>query len=109
MRMGALDIWLTILMLTVIVLVLRNLFLFAPRRLQPRGMFERALRYAPLAALSALVGPEVFREALAATSFDWRQLADARVLSAATLLAVARLSGSVVGGLAAGTAVFLLA
>ncbi len=108
MNMTALDIWITTGMLAVIIFALRNAFLFVPASLRPRGLLERALRYAPLAALTALVAPEVFKPWLAASAFSPALLVDPRLLSAIVLLVVVRLTGNALYGLLAGSAVFLL-
>lgn len=101
-------VWLTIAVLTVVVGVLRNFFLFVPRRLQPRGGLERALRYAPIAALAALVFPEVLRELRTSGFEQWTLLGDARLLSALALAAVVKFTRNLFAGLATGASVFLL-
>ena len=108
MSMDAVDVWITTAMLTVIVFALRNSFLFVPASLRPRGLLERALRYAPLAALAALVAPEVMRGWMGASAFELSLLLDARVLSAAALLIAVKVSGNALIGLLVGCAVFLL-
>lgn len=101
-------VWLTIFVLTLVVGLLRTFFLFAPRRLQPRGALERALRYAPLAALAALVTPEILRELRTVGLADWSILSDARLLAALGLALVVKLTRNLFAGLATGAAVFLL-
>jgi branched-subunit amino acid transport protein len=108
MMMDSVEVWIATVLLAVIVFVLRNTFLFAPASLRPRGMLERALRYAPLAALTALVAPEIFRTFLLADSFAPQTLLDARLLSALALMLAVKLTGSALVGLLAGVAVFLL-
>lgn len=108
MTMDAVDVWLAILMLALIIFMLRNSFLFAPARLRPRGVLERALRYAPLAALAALVAPEVFRAWLAANEWTSALLLDARLLSAFALMLAVRITGDALIGLLVGSAVFLV-
>lgn len=107
MSMEPVDVWIATLMLALIVFALRNAFLFVPASLRPRGLLERALRYAPLAALTALVAPEVFRPWLAAPDLSPALLFDPRLVSAAVLLAVVRLTGNALYGLLGGSAVFL--
>ncbi|MBC7993801.1 MAG: AzlD domain-containing protein [Rhizobacter sp.] len=51
--------FLTILGLTVITVVTRGFFLFSERELPLPDWVKRGLRYAPLAALAAVVVPEV--------------------------------------------------
>lgn len=108
MMMDPIEIWAATVMLAAIVFALRNTFLFAPASLRPRGMLERALRYAPLAALTALVAPEIFKSLLAASSFAPQAWLDARLLSALALMAVVKLTGSALTGLLTGVVVFLL-
>ncbi|MCU0969050.1 MAG: AzlD domain-containing protein [Rubrivivax sp.] len=71
-----------------VTLVARNLFLVLPRRWQPRGTLERALRAAPLAALVAITVPEVVRGAAAAGVDPLAWATDPRLISAAVLAAV---------------------
>jgi branched-subunit amino acid transport protein len=101
-------VWLIIALLTLIVVVMRNVFLFAPRSWQPRGFLQQALRYAPLAALAALVAPEMLAGVRAQEAWTAASLSDPRLASALVLIAVTRLSGSAFAGLAAGMLVFLL-
>ncbi len=108
MKMDSIDIWIVTVLLALIVFVLRNTFLFAPASLRPRGMLERALRYAPLAALTALVAPEVFRAWLLADGFTANLFLDARLLSALALMLAVKLTGSVLTGLLTGVVVFLV-
>jgi branched-subunit amino acid transport protein len=103
-----LRVWLIIALLTAIVVVMRNVFLFVPRSWQPRGLLQQALRYAPLAALAALVAPEILSGVRASGVWSAASLADPRLASAFVLIAVTRLSGSAFAGLAAGMLVFLI-
>lgn len=104
--MSTAEIWLAIIGLTVVVVLTRNVFLLAPRRWQPRGAIEQALRYAPLAALVALTVPEVIGGALQADD-ALGALADGRLPAALVLLAVARATRNPFAGLAVGAAVYL--
>lgn len=108
MQLDATLIWVTTVMLAVIIFSLRNAFLFVPASLRPRGWLERALRYAPLSALAALVSPEIARSVLEAPAVSWALAADPRVLSALALMVAVRLSGNALVGLLAGCAVFLI-
>lgn len=103
----ALEIWITIVVLTVVVIAIRNVFLVAPREWLPRGTFERALRYAPLAALVALVAPELAQPVLRAPGFPAWGLLDPRVVSALAVVLVSRWSGNALAALASGVAVFV--
>lgn len=102
----ALEVWATILLLTLVIVALRNAFLVLPREWLPRGTLERALRYAPLAALAALLAPEVLQPVLQAPGFAWAGLVDPRVLSALAVAVVSRLTCNALAALAAGTGVF---
>lgn len=88
--MNSYDVWLAIALLTLVTVVGRTAFLFAPAAWYPRGALARALSYTPLAALLAIAAPEVFRHwldaAAAGSSPTWPLLFDARVVAAATLL-----------------------
>ncbi len=52
-------VWTTIAVVAVIVAAGRWVFLLLPRDWRPRGLLEQALSHAPLAALAALVAPQV--------------------------------------------------
>jgi len=105
----AFEIWATAILLTLVVVALRNAFLVAPRDWLPRGTLERALRYAPLAALVALLAPEMLQPVLRAPGFSLAGLIDAKVLSALAVIVVSRATRSALAALAAGVAVFWLA
>lgn len=124
MAMSATGIWITIAVLTLVIVALRNAFLVAPRAWLPRGVVERALRYAPLAALVALVAPEVLSSLTGpagplATSGVPAPLdspavfqalgalaADPRLVSALVLVVVGRLGGNPFVALASAVGVF---
>lgn len=92
-----------------VTLVARNVFLVLPRRWQPRGAFERALRAAPLAALVAITLPEILRDSVLAAPLaplDW--LRDPRLVSALVLVAVLRLTRRGVLALVAGSVSFVM-
>jgi len=57
--MSNLDAFITIVGLTAITVVTRAFFLFSDRELVLPGWVQRGLRYAPLAALAAVIVPEV--------------------------------------------------
>jgi branched-subunit amino acid transport protein len=60
MSMSDSTIWLAILGLTAITVLSRSLFLLAGSRITIPHRVQRALRYAPAAALVALIVPELF-------------------------------------------------
>lgn len=102
----AIEIWSTILLLTLVIIGLRNAFLVLPRDLQPRGLLERALRYAPLAALVALLAPEIAQPILRAPGFAWSGFIDPKILSVLAVIIVSRTTRNALAALAAGVAVF---
>lgn len=108
MTAAELRVWLIIGLLTVLVIILRNLFLFAPRSWQPRGLMREALRYAPIAALAALLAPEILAGWRLGEVTGAAALADPRFASALVLIIVIRLSGNAFVGIAAGIGVFFL-
>jgi branched-subunit amino acid transport protein len=100
------DAWLgavTVLGLAVVSVVTRNFFLFPEREVKIPAWLQRGLKVAPLAALAAVVVPEVImtRGALIATWQDARLPA----VAAASLYYLWR--PGVLGPLLAGLAVFL--
>lgn len=72
MSANATFIWLAIVGLTVVTILSRSLFLLAGSRIVIPPHIQRALRYAPAAALVALIIPELFTidGALSATSLN---------------------------------------
>lgn len=116
MPLTSVEIWTVIGLLTVATVLVRTLFLFAPRRWQPRGRLEEALRWAPLAALVAITAPEVLRPVLAAAltpataggTSPLAALADPRVVAGVATLVVGRLARSAFAAFAAGAGLYLL-
>ncbi len=99
--------WAAVAGLVLVVFVTRNVFMVLPRRLQPTGTLERALRFAPLAALVALTVPTA-AEAWLAPGAGWLDAwHDGRLPAAVATVAVARIARSPFTGLAAGVAVLL--
>ncbi len=107
MKLSDTDIWLAIIGLVVVVFVTRNIFMVAPLSWQPRGVFERALRHSPLAALVALIVPSSAGALMAVDVSFWSVMQDGRLPSAIVALMVARLARSPFPGLIAGTAVLI--
>jgi len=105
------ELWVLIALLALLTLVSRSFFVLLPRRWQPRGRVEQALRYAPLAALLAITMPEVVKQvptALQQAVPAWAIATDARLVSALVLAVVIRLTRHTLWGLAAGTVTFLV-
>ena len=98
--------WMTIVAiagLTVVSIVTRGFFMIPERELPIPGWLREALRYAPLAALVAVLLPEV------AMTGDhlldtWK---DARIYATATGIAVFATTRNLLGTILAGTAVLL--
>ena len=110
MQYSVLELGVLIALLALLTLLSRSFFVLLPRRWQPRGRVEQALRYAPLAALLAITVPEVVQHlplALQQTAPIWAIATDARLVSALVLAAVIRLTRHTLWGLAAGTATYL--
>jgi len=108
---SSLQLWTLIALLSLVTLGARSFFVLLPRRWQPRGRVEQALRYAPLAALLAITVPEVVKQLPTAgqqMTPIWAIATDARLMSALVLAAVIRLTRRTLWGLAAGTATYLL-
>jgi branched-subunit amino acid transport protein len=111
MQYSNLELWVLIALLSLLTLLLRSFFVLLPRRWQPRGRVEQALRYAPLAALLAITVPEVVRglpAALQQAAPAWAIATDARLMSALVLVSVIRLTRNTLWGLLAGTGSYLL-
>lgn len=103
--MSDLYVWAAIAGLVVVVFATRNAFVALPRRLQPTGTLEHALRFAPLAALVALTVPAA-AEAWLAPGAGWIDAwHDARLPAAVATIVVARLARSPFPGLIAGVVV----
>ena len=62
MHYSNLELWVLIALLALLTLGSRSFFVLLPRRWQPRGRVQQALRYAPLAALLAITVPEVAKQ-----------------------------------------------
>ena len=110
MQYSPLELWTLIVLLALLTLVSRSFFVLLPRRWQPRGRVEQALRYAPLAALLAITVPEVVQQlpaALQQPAPAWAVATDARLVSALVLAAVIRLTRQTLWGLLAGTTTYL--
>jgi branched-subunit amino acid transport protein len=104
--MTATFIWLAILGLTVITILSRSLFLLAGSRIVIPPHVQRALRYAPAAALVALIIPELFvvRGELSMASLD--PLANPKLLAGVATGLVFFYSRHMLLTIAAGMAVY---
>ena len=111
MHYSDLELWLLIALLALLTLGSRSFFVLLPRRWQPRGRVQQALRYAPLAALLAITVPEVTKQlphALQQAAPVWAIATDARLVSALVLVAVIRLTRHTLWGLVVGILTFLV-
>lgn len=104
----ALYVWAAIAGLVLVVFITRNAFMVLPRRFQPSGRLDEALRFAPLAALTALTVPDALAGWLTPGATLLSVWQDGRLPAAVVTLLVARWTRAPVPGLAAGTAVLLL-
>lgn len=99
------DPWtlLTIVALAVVTVITRSFFLFSDKPWHMPHWAERGLQYAPIAALAAVVLPEVFTD-----HGQWiRTWQDARLFSAAAGAAWFFWRGGVLGTIVCGMAVYL--
>jgi len=101
--MNSLDAFITIVGLTVITVVTRGFFLISERELVLPDWAKRGLRYAPLAALAAVVVPEIVMSQghLIGT---WR---DARLYAAAAATAYYFWRGGILGTIVSGMGVLI--
>ena len=100
--MSPLEAAATIAGLAVVTVVTRGFFLYTRREPALPGWLRRGLRYAPIAALAAVLGPEVLLDdgALA----GWR---DARLYAAIAAIAWFRWRGGILGTIVTGMAVLV--
>lgn len=101
--MNTADVLLTTLGLTVVTLVTRCFFLFSERELTLPGWVQRGLRYAPLAAIAAVVAPEVLMDQGQLID-TWR---DARLFALAAACACYVWRRSILATIVVGMAVLL--
>lgn len=111
--MGPYDpatIWSTIFVVAAIVAAGRWVFLVLPREWRPRGLLGQALSHAPLAALAALVAPQVLAPLFETAPGDGTlaSLGDPRLLSALAVIVVVHWRRNVFAGVVAGVALYLL-
>lgn len=101
--MNGADTVVTILGLAVVTVLARGFFVISRRELPMPGWLERGLRYAPLAALSALVVPEIVMTQGHLID-TWR---DARLFAAAAAIGWFAWRRGMLGVIVVGMAVFL--
>lgn len=104
MNMGLVEFLITIAGLTVITVVTRSFFFLSERELVLPGWVKRGLRYAPLAALAAVVVPEVLMSQGHLVTEPWF---DARFYAAAAATAYYFWRRGILGTIVVGMAVLL--
>lgn len=104
MNMGLVEFLITIAGLTVITVVTRSFFFLSERELVLPGWVKRGLRYAPLAALAAVVVPEVLMSQGRLVTEPWF---DARFYAAAAATAYYFWRRGILGTIVVGMAVLL--
>lgn len=98
--MSAVDVWLTIVLLTVATILTRSSFFFLGHAVKLPPKVQHALRYAPAAALAAIVVPDLVL-ANGALQLTWMNpKLVAGVGAAAFFLATRHLLGTIVVGMA---------
>jgi branched-subunit amino acid transport protein len=103
-----LTVWLVIVGLTFVTVATRSAFLVLGKRYTLPDRLQHALRYAPVCALMALIGPELaFADATLALSFDNPKLV-AGVAAAIVMIASRNMIVAMAVGMAAFTALRLV-
>lgn len=102
--MGTAEFLIALAGLTVITVVARSFFFISERELVLPEWVKRGLRYAPLAALAAVVVPEIVMSQGHVVAAPW---ADARVLAAAAATAYFFWRRGILGTILTGMAVLL--
>lgn len=98
--MSASDVWLTIILLTVATILTRSSFFFLGHAAKLPPKLQHALRYAPAAALAAIVVPDLVL-ANGALQLTWMNpKLVAGIGAAAFFLATRHLLGTIIAGMA---------
>lgn len=98
--MSASDVWLTIILLTVATILTRSSFFFLGHAVKLPPKLQHALRYAPAAALAAIVVPDLVL-ANGALQLTWMNpKLVAGIGAAAFFLATRHLLGTIIAGMA---------
>jgi branched-subunit amino acid transport protein len=100
--------WIIILALALVVIGTRNLFVFFGKRFSPSGRFSRALDFAPVAALVAIVVPEFVRAITTNGPSLANHLSDGRLIAGLVLLAVGITTRNSLYALLGGAVTYLL-
>lgn len=98
--MSTTEIWVTIGLLTIATILCRSVFFLLGHAVKLPERVQHALRYAPAAALAAIVAPDLMLDG-AHLNLDWR---NPRLLAAlgatAFFLATRHLLATIIGGMA---------
>lgn len=98
--MNALDIWLTIILLAIATILTRSSFFLLGNAVKLPPKVQHALRYAPAAALAAIVVPDLVLTG-GAVSLSWMNpKLIAGVGAAAFFVATRHLLGTIIAGMA---------
>lgn len=106
--MSHLHTWIAILGMAVVTVFTRALFLMAGERVTVPDRLQRALRYAPAAALAAIVIPEFLTWQGHFSLSPWNDKLMAGIAATVFYLATRRMVGMIVVGMAVYTALRLL-
>jgi len=107
--MSHLEIWIALIGLAVVTMVTRALFLMAGEHVTVPDRIQRALRYAPAAALAAIILPDLMTWHGHFTLSPANYKLVAGIAAAVFFLATRRMVGMIVAGMAVYTALRLLA
>jgi branched-subunit amino acid transport protein len=97
--MSAFDIWLTIILLTVATVVTRSSFFLLGDKVKLPPKIQHALRYAPAAALAAIVAPDLVTSGGALTLTWLNPKLLAAIGATAFFLSTRHLLGTIVTGM----------
>ena len=101
--MNAVEIWVTIVMMTAVTVATRTVMLVFGDRIPLPERVQHALRFAPACALTALIAPELLTEGGA-----WAiSLANAKLVAGAIAIAVMLATRSMVATMGLGMAAYL--
>jgi branched-subunit amino acid transport protein len=97
--MSEFDIWLTIVLLTVATIVTRSAFFLLGDKVKLPSKIQHALRYAPAAALAAIVAPDLVTSGGALTLTWMNPKLWAGIGAAVFFLSTRHLLGTIVAGM----------
>jgi branched-subunit amino acid transport protein len=102
--MSAVEVWITVVLMTVITVATRTVMLVFGDRIPLPERVQHALRFAPACALTALIAPELLTEQGA-----WAiSLANAKLVGGAIAIAVMLATRSMLATMGVGMAAFLV-